>query len=143
MNTEPNQRVARLLALLDAFADASPRYATLGMHEHSDFPQLAETVAEWCKRNKHDIEHHVTTSHHRTYEVWSIRVGDATINVWPLKLGTLDNKDDLRAKIEAIRAEADKQCIALLEAEQAKAASQLSGVLSHGPGCNARAKEVE
>ena len=109
-----------IAAMLDAFVAAKYRNASLGLHENSEFPQLAETIAAWCKQHSIAIAHYVTTAHHRTYEVWNISIGNgSTVNVWPMKIGTLDGKDALANRIEEIRAAADRRIEALLNAEQA------------------------
>ena len=108
-------------ALLDAFAALNERNADLTFHENREFPGLARAVASWCERQKKRIEHYVTTSNHRTYEVRKINVGDAEVCVFPLKIGTLDGRDELRDRIEAIRKEADERINGLIEVEIGKA----------------------
>lgn len=111
-----------IFALLDALVAAGE--GDLGIHEHRTSPHVAEAVAEWCKRNGHRIEHYITTHQHRTYEVWDIRIHhdapacDQTISVWPLKMGTLDGKDELRSKIDSIRKEADARIQALIDGQK-------------------------
>ena len=117
-------RAESLRTLLDAFVAVDNRCASLALNERNDWPRLAETIAEWCKEHSHHIEHYVTTSHGRTYEVWNIPVDHKTISVWPLKIGTLDGKDELRNKIDAIRKDADERIKQLLEVEMAKSAVQ-------------------
>lgn len=117
--------VARVQSLLDAFREAC--VGSLGLHE-SACPGLAYAVADWAQRNKATIKTEVVNSNHRTYEVWEIRLHalstyDGSITVWPLKMGTLDGRDELHDKIEAVRKEADERIKQLLDVEQAKAVS--------------------
>lgn len=109
----------RIQALLDAFLAAELTNAHLFVHEH-DVGE-AESVIEWAKTHKIRIATSINTGHGRTYENWEIRVGASEFSFFPMKMGLLDNVEDLKKKIAQIRAEADARIRELVEAEKARA----------------------
>lgn len=120
-DTPDPDHIARIHALLNAFAATPASNAHLFLHESRDWPHMADAVIEWARARGIRPSTNIATSHGHTYETWDIRVGEGAVSFFPLKIGLLDNVEDLKNKIDKIRNEADVRIRELVEAEKSKA----------------------
>lgn len=112
MIANPNnpEQVARIHALLDAFA-ALAGSKTLFMHE-SSCACLSYAVWSWANDRKHRIDVGIQSG---GVEHWDIRLGPATIHVYPNKHGQLSGADDdVAAEAAKIELEAKRRVEELL-----------------------------